>query len=260
MFENKQFLEFIKNSKNKKLDIALTSVTNTKGSTFTKEGNLMLVNSNQEFIGVLGSAFLQKKVLTTSKEVLNTRESQTFESIAQDESSGHGTSNYLSIPFYYKSNYKGIKKYVKKPYSLLIFGSGAHVSSLVVMANLMTWKTTVVDIKINKEYVQEADELIQLINLEDILTLDLSSYDASVILSHNPKTDDTYLKALLQSNINYIGMMGNKHNMKRKKEQFNLEKDKRFFAPIGLDIGSYTHQSIALSICAQIEALKNEKI
>ena len=33
-----------------------------------------------------------------------------------------------------------------------------------------------------------------------------------------------------------------------------------FFAPIGLDIGGNTHQAIALSICAQIEARKNKKI
>ena len=60
--------------------------------------------------------------------------------------------------------------------------------------------------------------------------------------------------------MNYIGLMGNKKNAQKKKEQFNLEDDKRFFAPIGIDIGSYTQQSIALSICTQIEARKNGKI
>lgn len=142
----------------------------------------------------------------------------------------------------------------------MIFGSGAHVTSFILMANLMSWKTTVIDVKISKEFVKEADELIELKNLEDILSIDLNSYDASVILSHSPKTDEIYLKALLNSNMNYIGMMGNKKNMQRIKQEFNLENDKRFFAPIGLDIGGNTHQSIALSICSQIEAKKNGKI
>ena len=48
--------------------------------------------------------------------------------------------------------------------------------------------------------------------------------------------------------------------MKRITEEFNLNNDKRFYAPIGLDIGGNTHQAIALSICAQIEAKKNGKI
>jgi xanthine dehydrogenase accessory factor len=152
------------------------------------------------------------------------------------------------------------EEYIKKPYSILIFGSGAHVTPLILMANLMSWKTTVIDLKISKEFVKEADDVIELINLEDILTMDLNSFDASVILSHSPKTDDIYLKALINSNMNYIGMMGNKKNMQRIKKEFSLENDSRFFAPIGLDIGGNNAQSIALSICAQIESKKNGKI
>lgn len=260
MFENKQFLEFIENCKKDSLDIVVTSVVYTLGSTYAKTGNIMLVNSKEESIGVLGSKFLQKNILELSKKAIENKQNQNFESIPQDESSGHGTSKYLCEPFFFEDNYKNIDKHIKKAYSLLIFGSGAHVTSLILMANLMAWKTTVIDVKIHKEFVKQADELIQLEKLEDILTMDLNSYDASVILSHSPKTDDIYLKALLSSQMNYIGMMGNRKNMQRKKEQFNLENDDRFFAPIGIDIGSHTPQSIALSICTQIEARKNAKI
>lgn len=260
MFRNKQFQNFLENCKSEKLDIVVTSVIQTLGSTYTKSGNMMLVNSKGESTGVLGSNFLQNKVLESSKFAFETSKTQIFESIAKDESSGHGSSKYQSEPFFYKNKYEGINEYILPPYSILIFGSAAHVSSLISMSNLMGWKTTVIDLKLHKEYTLEADERIELENLEDILSMDLSNYDASVILSHSPKTDDTYLEALLKTNIEYIGLMGNKKNMQRKKEQFNLIDDKRFFAPVGMDIGSYTHQSIALSICAQIEARKNRKI
>jgi xanthine dehydrogenase accessory factor len=260
MFENKQFLTFIESSKKQKLDIALTIVTNTIGSTFTKTGNMMLVNSKSEFTGVLGSKFLQEKVIENSKKVINEKSDMSFESISKDPTSGHGNSKYLTKAFLYDNDYKDLDKYIKEPYSLLIFGSGAHISSLISVANIMGWKTTVIDIKIQKNFVLEADNLIELKNLDDILSFDLNLFDASVILSHNPKTDDIYLKALLKTNMNYIGLMGNKKNAQKKKEQFNLEDDKRFFAPIGIDIGSYTQQSIALSICTQIEARKNGKI
>lgn len=260
MFEDKKHLEFIQYCKDKKLDVVVTSVVETLGSTYAKVGNKMLVNSNDEFTGVLGSKFLQNKIIDSSKEALETKKISTFESIPQDESTGHGTSKYKIEPFFYEENYDKIYEYIKKPYSILIFGSGAHVTSLILMANLMGWETTVIDIKIHESFVKEADELIELENIEDILDMDLSSYNASVILSHSPKTDNIYLKALLKSNMNYIGMMGNKKNMQRIKEKFALENDKRFFAPIGLEIGGNTHQSIALSICSQIEARKNGKI
>ncbi|RXJ81024.1 XdhC family protein [Arcobacter sp. F2176] len=260
MFEDKEHLKFIQYCKDKKLDVVVTSVIETQGSTYAKVGNKMLVNSNDEFAGVLGSKFLQNKIIESSKEALKTGQIFTFESIPQDESSGHGTSKYKIEPFFYEKNYDKINEYIKKTYSLLIFGSGAHVTSLILMANLMGWETTVIDIKIHKEFVKEADTLLELESIENILDMDLSSYNASVILSHNPKTDDMYLKALLNSNMNYIGMMGNKKNMQRIKKEFALENDKRFFAPIGLEIGGNTHQSIALSICSQIEARKNGKI
>lgn len=260
MFRNKQYQKFLEKSKNEKLDIVVTSVIETLGSTFTKSGNIMLVNSKGEFTGVLGSNFLQNKVLESSKLALKTRTIQKFDSIAKDPTSGHGNSKYQSKPFFYRDNYKGIEDYIIAPYSLLIFGSGAHVSPLISMANMMGWKTTVIDLKLKDEYTINADEAIELESLDDILSMDLSSYDSSVILSHNPKTDDTYLKALLQTKMHYIGLMGNKKNMQRKKEQFGLENSDRFFAPVGLNIGSYTPQSIALSICAQIESRKNGKI
>lgn len=260
MFSDKEHLKFIEKCKNEKLDIVVTSVVETLGSTYAKAGNIMLVNSNGEFTGVLGSKFLQNKIIESSIKALKTKEIDTFESIPKDESSGHGTSKYKIEPFFYEENYGKIYEYIKKPYSVLIFGSGSHVTSFISMANLMSWKTTVIDVKISKEFVKEADEVIELSNLEDILSMDLNSFDASVILSHSPKTDEIYLKALLNSNMNYIGMMGNNKNMQRIKQEFDLQNDKRFFAPIGLDIGGNTHQSIALSICSQIEAKKNGKI
>jgi len=260
MFSNKQLHGFLDDSRKKKLDIALSYVETTTGSSFSKKGSLMLVNSESEFAGVLGSSFLQEKVKDNSEIALKSKKEIVFETITKDPSSGHGNSEYKTIPFYFENDYEGIGKYMNKVFSLLIFGSGAHISPLISMANLMGWKTTIIDVQLKKQFCKEADKLIDLEKLEDINNVDFFSYDAAVILSHNPKTDDTYLESLLKTDISYIGLMGNKTNAKRKKEQFNLEKDKRFFAPIGINIGSYTPESIALSICSEIEANKNGKL
>ncbi|MFT7004077.1 MAG: xanthine dehydrogenase accessory factor [Sulfurimonas sp.] len=296
MFENKEYLKFIQTSKKNNYDIVGISVIQTQGSTYAKAGNLMLINSKYEFIGVFGSKHLHDQIFEYAKAAFETKKSFYFENIPKDKSSGHGSSKYFLQSFFLEDDYgllgkalnsfnktliRDIKddtyelsdekiglKYendkfyqvIKLPYSLLVFGSGSHVTSLISMANLMGYKTTVIDTNMNNNYVNEADELIELENFENILHMDLSQYNASVILSHNPKTDDTYLKALLNSNVEYIGLMGNKTSMNRKTEEFNLQDEKRFFAPVGFDIGGNTHQSIALSVCAQIEARKNGKI
>jgi len=293
---SKELLTFIQESKQKGLNLVGTSVIATQGSTYAKAGNMMLVNSNDEFVGVLGSAPLHKKILALSKEALQGKTPMYFENHPEDKSSGHGISKYLIHPFFFTENYgaltvalenfgkslvRSIKdntyeiidkkcdtklegehfyQSIQRPYSLLIFGAGAHVRSLIQMANLMGWRTTSIDLHEKSTYVQEADEYIQLQKLEDIMEMNLEPYNASVILSHSPKTDDTYLKALVKSDLEYIGIMGNKKSMDEKKKVFNLQEDKRFFAPVGFNIGGNTHQSIALSICSQIEARKNAKI
>jgi len=293
---SKEYLSFIEASKQKGLDIVGASVVETLGHTYAKTGNMLLINSKGEYTGVLGSPLLHEKILSLAEEVFISKELVYFENTPKDKHSGHGISRYIVQAFFLNDNYGALglalnnygktllrclkdgsyelldDKYetkleddkfyqvIRAPYSLLIFGTGAHVSSLIDMANLMGWKTTIMDLNIRETYVKQADETIELENLEDILTMDLSSYNASAILSHSPKTDDTYLKALLSSNVEYIGILGNKKNMNKKIKEFELQEDKRFCAPLGLDIGGITHQAIALSICAQIEARKNGKI
>ena len=296
MFSNKEYLNFIDTSKKQGLDIVVASVTATTGHTYAKAGNMMLVNSNGEFAGVLGSPALQEKISDLAKEAIDSKELIVYENTPKDKNTNHGISYYLIQAFYFDENYGVLdialnsfgktlvrditdgsyeiidekidtkleysKFYqnIQKPYSLLIFGSGAHVSSLVSMANLMGWASTIIDMKVRESFICEADKFIKLGELDDILSMDLSAYDASVILSHSPKTDDRYLQALLKSDVEYIGILGNKKNMLKKQKEFNLFDDKRFFAPVGIDIGGITHQSIALSICSQIEARKNGKI
>jgi xanthine dehydrogenase accessory factor len=296
MFENKEFLEFIKKSSYSSLDIVLASVIHTEGATYAKPGNMIIVNSQGNFVGVLGSTTLHNTILELSKNVLLTKTPYIFTNKPKDIHSGHGTSKYLIQAFFSKDNYDALgvclesntktlvrsidnngyeiidtsletklnknKFYqtIKLPYSVLIFGSGAHVKSFISMANIMGWKTTVLDLRPKVQYIQDADEIIHLKSIKNISTIDFNSYNASIILSHCTTTDDIYLEYLLKSTNEYIGIMGNKKNMQSKIEQFNLKDDKRFFAPIGLDIGGNTHQSIALSICSQIEARKNGKI
>jgi len=296
MFSNKEYLKFIDSSKEQELDIAIVSVTHTFGHSYAKAGNMMLVNSKGEFTGVLGSPALHQKILDLVKEAIQSKQVICYENILKDKNSNHGVSNYFIQAFYFKESYGlldlclnnfgktlvrdtkdgsfklidekiAIKfenskfyQHIDKPYSLLIFGSGAHVNSLISMANSMGWETTVIDIKLRESFINKADKFIKLDEFNDILSMDLNIYDASVILSHSPKSDDIYLQALLNSNVEYIGILGNKKSMEKKRKQFNLEDDKRFFAPVGFDIGGNTHQSIALSICSQIEARKNKKI
>lgn len=83
-----------------------------------------------------------------------------------------------------------------------------------------------------------------------------------VIMTFGYRTDDEALRALMNKNFKYIGVMGSKKKIERMFETYRQEgiKDEildRIHSPIGLQIKSRTTEEIAVSIAAQIIKVKN---
>ena len=95
-----------------------------------------------------------------------------------------------------------------------------------------------------------------------VLELQLDPHCAVVALTHDPKLDDMVLLEALKSPAFYIGALGSRGNTAKRRErllQFDLSPAEidRLHGPIGLDIGSKTPAEIAVSIVAEIVAVKN---
>lgn len=92
--------------------------------------------------------------------------------------------------------------------------------------------------------------------------LQLDPHSAVVAVTHDPKLDDLVLLEALKSPAFYIGALGSRGNTAKRRERLALfdlspaEID-RLHGPIGLDIGSKTPAEIAVSIVAEIVAVKN---
>jgi len=95
-----------------------------------------------------------------------------------------------------------------------------------------------------------------------VLELQLDPHSAVVAVTHDPKLDDLVLLEALKSPAFYIGALGSRRNTEARRERLKLfdlspaEID-RLHGPIGLDIGSKTPAEIAVSIVAEIVAVKN---
>jgi xanthine dehydrogenase accessory factor len=84
---------------------------------------------------------------------------------------------------------------------------------------------------------------------------------AIVTLTHDPKLDDPALDVALKSPAFYIGALGSKKTHAARKERltergFNDTDMARIHGPVGLDIGALSPAEIALSIMAQITAVR----
>jgi xanthine dehydrogenase accessory factor len=94
--------------------------------------------------------------------------------------------------------------------------------------------------------------------------LGIDSHTAIVALTHDPKIDDLALIDALQSEAFYIGALGSLTNTLVRKErlrEFNVsaEQLERLHGPVGLAIGALTPPEIAVSVMAEIIAVKYGK-
>jgi xanthine dehydrogenase accessory factor len=164
---------------------------------------------------------------------------------------------------FYNEEEKLFYQKIVSPYRLLVFGTQIESEALVQMANILGWQTFVCDVNDTKlKKIKSADERIFLKSNEQAFeVLNSKKFDAAVVMSHNFANDAMYLKALIESKVEYIGVLGTKERTQlilKSLYKRTTPIDSRIHNPAGLDIGAQTPQAIALSICAQIESLKNK--
>ena len=83
-----------------------------------------------------------------------------------------------------------------------------------------------------------------------------------VVMTLGYKFDEIVIRRLFDKNFKYFGVLGSKAKMKTllrnlEKEGFGVERLKKIHTPIGLPINSHTPEEIAVSIAAEIIAVKN---
>jgi xanthine/CO dehydrogenase XdhC/CoxF family maturation factor len=166
-------------------------------------------------------------------------------------------------------NVRAFIEVVLPPLPLLVFGAGPDAIPLVDAAKLLGWHVTVVDHRpayATQDNVRGAD-LVQLAEPEHVPDhVVMTGRHVAVIMTHNFDKDRKLLKILLQSPVQYVGLLGPKSKLQTllqnlAKEGFHPTRDQleRLHAPIGLDIGAETPEEIAVSIIAEIKAVLGKR-
>jgi xanthine dehydrogenase accessory factor len=95
---------------------------------------------------------------------------------------------------------------------------------------------------------------------EQLGAIDRATYVA--VLTHDPKLDDAALVIALRSDAPYIGAMGSKRAQAERRERLlaagiTEEEMSRISAPIGLDLGATSAEETAVSIMAELVAVRH---
>ena len=149
-------------------------------------------------------------------------------------------------------------------YRMLIIGASQLSKYLAQIAVGLDYQVTVCDPR--EEYMETWDvpgvTLVRTMPDDTVNALALDERCAVVALTHDPKLDDLALMEALKSRAFYVGALGSRANNAKRRErlrEFDLRDDEiaRLHGPIGLYIGSRTPPEIAISILAEITAVKN---
>lgn len=208
-----------------------------------------LVVLPDETIGSVGSAALDALAVKRAGELLVAEKSETL--AETDLESG------AEVELFYEV--------FPAPPLLLIFGAVHVAQPLTTMAKMLGFRVIVSDARAKlatEERFPDADQILTAWpdDALTLLTLPQSTYVA--ILTHDPKFDEPALLGTLDTAAKYIGAVGSRKTNADRRERLSAagvsaESMARIRGPIGLDIGADTPAEMAVSILAEIIAMRH---
>ena len=147
---------------------------------------------------------------------------------------------------------------------MLIIGAGQLSQFLAQIAVGLEYQVTICDPR--EEYRGSwrlpGVDVVHEMPDDVVLAMKLDSRSAVIALTHDPKLDDMGLMEALKTDAFYVGAIGSRVNNARRRErlrEFDLTEEQiaKLHGPSGLYIGSKTPYEIAVSILAELTAVKN---
>ena len=147
---------------------------------------------------------------------------------------------------------------------LLIIGAGQLSRVLAQMALALDFEVTCCDPReeYNLSWDVPGTRFSKAMPDDLVLELQLDPHSAVVAVTHDPKLDDMALLEALKSPAFYVGALGSRSNTATRKQRLALfelsaQEIDRLHGPIGLHLGSKTPAEIAVSILAELIAVRN---
>lgn len=237
--------------------MALAAVIARRGSTPRKDPAKMLVFEDGRQIGTVGGGCMEAEVSRAALEAIRTQKPQLLRfDLSEDDLEETGLICGGTLEVY-------VEPILPQPW-LFILGAGHVGRCLARTARDLGFRIAVVDDRIkyaNRERFPEA-EALHVGDWEKVLEelpVDSSSY--VVIVTRGHQFDLVCLRFALQSRARYIGLIGSRRKIRLFFEKLESEgvdpvEFARVSAPVGLDIGSETPEEIAVSIAAELIAVR----
>jgi xanthine dehydrogenase accessory factor len=236
---------------------AVATIVQVNGSIPSYESAKMLVREDGSMLGTIGGGCVEAEVWNAARDVIESEKPRhlTF-SLGQDAAYDNGLICGGQLNIF-------VEPVTPQPRAY-IFGGGHVSKSISKIANIAGFSTVVVDDReafANAERFPEADETYAEPYEEVFSKLPVTSSSYLIIVTRGHRDDMRVLRWAVTTDARYIAMIGSKRKTisvvhELEKEGFAREMFSKVFAPMGLEIGAETPEEIAISVVAEMIALR----
>jgi xanthine dehydrogenase accessory factor len=240
---------------------ALVTIVKTSGSTPQRVGAKMLVYADGRTVGTIGGGCYESDATLKARDALVTRRAQLVRYELSDdlaEESGLICGGQMEVYI----------EPLEPAAHLYVVGAG-HVSGyLSRFASQTGFHVHVLDDRerfANRDRFPDAGEILVDTIPDALARIDWPSNSFLVVVTRGHRYDLDALRAVAGRPFRYVGMIGSRAKVKRIFDELaatGCPADwlKQVHAPIGLDIGAVTPAEIAVSILAELVAVRNNAL
>jgi len=236
---------------------ALATIVQVNGSIPSYESAKLLVREDGSMLGTIGGGCVEAEVWNAAREVMESERARQMNfSLGQDAAYDNGLicGGQLSV---------FVEPVVPQPRAF-IFGAGHISKSISKVATLAGFATVIVDNResfANRERFPEADEVFAEEYEEVFPKLQVRDTSYVVIVTRGHRDDMRVLRWAAGTGAKYIAMIGSKRKVigvikELEKEGIPRAAFERIFAPMGFEIGAITPEEIAVSVVAEMIAVR----
>ena len=238
---------------------ALATIVQVKGSIPSFQSAKLLVREDGSMIGTIGGGCVEAEVWNAAREVIQTEKPRNMSfSLGQDAAYDNGLICGGQLEVF-------VECITPQP-AALIFGGGHISKSLAKVLDLAGFRVSVIDNReayANRERFPEAAD-VYAEEYEDVypkLSVNESTY--IVIVTRGHRDDMRVLRWAIGTQAKYIAMIGSKRKTigvvkELEKEGIPRTAFDRVYAPMGLEIGAVSPEEIAISVGAEMIAMRRD--
>jgi xanthine dehydrogenase accessory factor len=236
---------------------ALATIVEVNGSIPSYESAKLLVREDGSMLGTVGGGCVEAQVWTAAREAMGTGEPKLLSfNLGQDAAHDSGLICGGQLDIF-------VEPIVPQPRAV-IFGAGHISKSLAQVAGLAGFATSVIDDResfANRERFPEADEVLAGEYEEVFPRLTVNGDSYLVIVTRGHRDDMRVLRWAVGTPARYVAMIGSQRKVisvvkELEKEGIPRQAFERLYAPMGLEIGAVTPEEIAVSVVAEMIAVR----